>query len=192
MTQTDITRPSLLAELPSAPWFASVLAEKQRLDLLTVQEMHDRSLTVEYPDAIERILASVPRDRIKWLSRPVGVFRFEFPSGMTDEEVQAAIFRAAALGREKTVIGTTAQFEIQKRFWILAAACARQSAACCRYVADLVEAAGASPFGKRFRRVSGGAHGLFVSDDASTAAEQGSRVSHPSPAGMEKSHSGNE
>lgn len=61
MTQTDITRPSLLAELPSAPWFASVLAEKQRLDLLTVQEMHDRSLTVEYPDAIERILASVPR-----------------------------------------------------------------------------------------------------------------------------------
>lgn len=137
MTQTDITRPSLLAELPSAPWFASVLAEKQRLDLLTVQEMHDRSLTVEYPDAIERILASVPRDRIKWLSRPVGVFRCEFPSGMPDEEVQAAIFRAAALGREKTVIGTTAQFEIQKRFWILAAACARQSAACCRYVADL-------------------------------------------------------
>ena len=138
MIQPDITRPSLLAELPSAPWFASVLAEKQRLDLLTVQEMYERSLTVEHPDAIERILASVPRDRIKWLSRPVGVFRFEVPSGMTDEDVQAALLKAADLGREKTVtVNGSAQFEIQKRFWMLAAACARQSVTCCRYVAGL-------------------------------------------------------
>ena len=127
----------LVPEIPIASVVVQALTELQRLDLWTVRVLRDESLSAEYPDKVERALTKVDDDQLDVLARRVGLFGYQIPQGISMQAVGTALSTAIERGRESILNSAAYEAQIQRRFWVLAASCARQSPVFCRYVSGL-------------------------------------------------------
>lgn len=127
----------LCPDIPIASVVVQALAEVRQLDLLTLQVLRDCSLVAEYPGKIERALSNVRERDLLDLAPRSGLFDHQLPRGTTAQAVKEALVTAIERGQESILTGSAYEFQIQKRYWALAATCARQAPAFCRYICGL-------------------------------------------------------
>lgn len=127
----------LKPEIPVASTVVQALSELVQLDLLTVQLLRDCSFVAECPSKIEQALSGVSESDLLELPRRLGLFDHQLPRGIVVQAVEEALNTAIERGQESVLTGPAYEFQIQKRFWVLAATCARQSPAFCRYICGL-------------------------------------------------------
>lgn len=127
----------LCPDIPIASAVVQALAEVRQLDLLTLQVLRDCSLVAEYPGKIERALSNVRERDLLDLAPRSGLFDHQLPLGTRAQAVEEALNTAIERGQESILTSPAYEFQIQKRFWVLAATCARQSPAFCRYICGL-------------------------------------------------------